>query len=457
MAQHACISIGIDRYQFFQPLNFASADARAMENFFVDEAGWTPAKCLLMTDNSTAINGISTYPNRQNIEKCLNSWCWETLQPGDFLWFFFSGYGININGAEYLMPLDGDPQTVKQTGISLAKLYRQFRAPGIDVMVFLDVNRSQGGGSGQGFGEVAAQLSHEFNIPTFLSCQSSEFSHEAMSLKHGIFTAALLEALRFNPDLSIETLRTYLTSRVPELSEHHWRPVQHPLVLVPNDGTIFRPIFSATSQEAIGNWVPNPPINRPEPVRRTAKTVAKSQDSVPKTSALVAYQEPARSAPPPQRPKAKTKSGAKIFNSLVIGIAGVAVAIGSLLAISQPSKKAPLITAVSSTDLGGVTPLPVTATDSYQRGKQSIKAGDARSYAQAIALEQQVPSDHPHYSQAQRLIADLSKEIYLVAQSHAQSKNWQQAIEAARLVPKDSNLYSAAQNSIQLWQNKRQS
>ena len=111
MAQHACISIGIDRYQFFQPLHFASADARAMENFFVDEAGWAPAKCLLMTDNSTAINGSSTYPNRQNIEKCLNNWCWETLQPGDFLWFFFSGYGININGVEYLMPLDGDPQT----------------------------------------------------------------------------------------------------------------------------------------------------------------------------------------------------------------------------------------------------------------------------------------------------------------------------------------------------------
>jgi uncharacterized caspase-like protein len=284
MAQHACIAIGIDRYQFLQPLSFASADARAMEDFFVEEAGWAPAKCLLMTDNSTPINGVSTYPNRQNIEKCLNSWCWETLQPGDFLWFFFSGYGINVNGVEYLMPLDGDPQTIKQTGISLAKLYRQFSAPGIDVMMFLDVNRSQGSGSGQGFGSMAAQLSQEFNIPTFLSCQSSEYSHEAMSLKHGIFTAALLEALRFNPDLSIETLRTYLTSRVPELSEHHWRPVQHPWALVPNDGTVYRPIFSATSQASISNWVPNPPANRPEPVRR--------QPAEPSNSAMVAYREP---------------------------------------------------------------------------------------------------------------------------------------------------------------------
>ncbi len=446
MAQHACISIGIDRYQFFQPLSFASADARAMEDFFVDEAGWSVSKCLLMTDNSTPINGIPTYPNRQNIEKCLSSWCWETLQPGDFLWFFFSGYGINTGGAEYLMPLDGDPQTVKQTGISLAKLYRQFSAPGIDVMMFLDVNRSQGVGAGQGFGEIAAQLSQEFNIPTFLSCQSSEFSHEAMSLKHGIFTAALLEALRFNPDLSIETLRTYLASRVPELSEHHWRPVQHPVALVPNDGTIFRPIFSATSQAAIGNWEPKPAVSRPEPARR--------QPAVANNSALVAYEEPPRrTAPKSSTPKVRQKSGTKIFNSLVIGTVGIAVAAGSLLAIVwQPSKKTPATGEMPIAQFSGSNTL-LAPTSSGQLASEPDDA--ARSYAQAIALEQQVASDDPNYAQAQRLIAELSKKIYLVAQTHAQSKNWQQAIDAAKLVPKNSTLHSAAQNSIQLWQGKR--
>ncbi len=272
MVQHACISIGIDRYQFFQPLSFAGADAQAMVDYFVSEEAWEPSKCLLMTDKSTPFNSNSAYPNHQNIEQCLNKWCWEILQPGDFLWFFFSGYGINVNGNEYLMPLDGDPQTAEKTGISLSKLYRQFSSPGLDVMAFLDVNRSQGSISGKGFGDVAAQLSTEFNIPTFLSCHSNEFSHEAANLKQGVFTAALIEALRFYPDLSIESLRTHLTSRVPELSEHHWRPAQHPVSLVPDDGVIFRPIFYGTSHDT---WISNSsaPVQPPELVTAVAEEV----------------------------------------------------------------------------------------------------------------------------------------------------------------------------------------
>jgi hypothetical protein len=257
----------------------------------------------------------------------------------------------------------------------------------------------------------------------------------------------LLEALRFNPDLSIETLRTYLMSRVPELSEHHWRPVQHPWALVPNNGTVYRPIFSATSQAAISNWVPNLP-NRPEPARRLPSNSPNPPQNA--GSAMVAYQEPQRKA----TPKARKKSGTKIFNSLVIGIAGMAIAIGSVLALVwSPSKKAPL--EMPTAELNGAELSSVQAKDGYQPGQDTIKTGDARSYAQAIALEQQVPADHPTYNQAQQSIADLSKKIYLLAQSQAESKNWQQAIDTAQLVPKNSPLYPAAQNSIQLWQNKR--
>ncbi len=340
MVQHACISIGIDRYQFFQPLSFAGADAQAMVDFFVSEEAWEPEKCLLMTDDSTPINGNSTYPNQQNIEQCLNNWCWEILQPGDFLWFFFSGYGVSVNDNEYLIPLDGDPQAIEQTGISLTKLYRQFNAPGLNVMTFLDVNRSQGSGSHQGFGEVAAQLSQEFNIPTFLSCHSNEFSHEAANLKHGVFTAALIEALRFYPDLSIESLRSHLNSRVPELSEHHWRPVQHPLALVPDDGVIFRPIFSGTTQQS---WAPEPPPAPPElvshqpsgpppatPTSGYAAVVDRSP--IPDAEVLAVYQENQSKSRSQNHPRQSSrKSGAKIWRRTVAtGLAGATLFASSL-------------------------------------------------------------------------------------------------------------------------------
>ncbi len=343
MVQHACISIGIDRYQFFQPLSFAGADAQAMIDYFVSEEAWEPSKCLLMTDKSTPFNSNSTYPNHQNIEQCLNKWCWEILQPGDFLWFFFSGYGINVNGSEYLMPLDGDPQTADKTGISLAKLYRQFSAPGLDVMAFLDVNRSQGSSSGKGFGDAAAQLSTEFNIPTFLSCHSNEFSHEAANLKQGVFTAALIEALRFYPDLSIESLRTHLTSRVPELSEHHWRPAQHPVSLVPDDGVIFRPIFYGTSHDT---WISNvsAPVHQPELVTAVSTdteieasapfVAAKQATAAPNDEVLLSvYEEPTKKSRSKKQRKTskKSKSGMRFLRrTVVIGVTGVAIFAGSL-------------------------------------------------------------------------------------------------------------------------------
>ena len=352
MVQHACISIGIDRYQFFQPLSFAGADAQAMVDYFVREEAWEPSKCLLMTDKSTSFNSNSAYPNHQNIERCLNKWCWEILQPGDFLWFFFSGYGINVNGSEYLMPLDGDPQTAEQTGISLAKLYRQFSAPGLDVMTFLDVNRSQGSVSGQGFGNVAAQLSTEFNIPTFLSCHSNEFSHEAANLKHGVFTAALIEALRFYPDLSIESLRTHLASRVPELSEHHWRPAQHPLSLVPDDGVIFRPIFYGTSHDT---WISNAsaPVNQPELVTAVSADAAvdaaqqnATKPAVPSEVILSVYEESAKKSQPKNQRKTskKSKSGMRFLRrTLVISLTGAAVFTGLLFYRPSPQNKLNLL------------------------------------------------------------------------------------------------------------------
>jgi Caspase domain len=447
MARQACISIGIDRYQFFQPLSFASADARSIQNFCTDEAGWNREQCLLMTDNSTSLDGHSTLPSYQNIQELLNYWCWETLQSGDFLCFFFSGYGVHTSSGEYLLPIDADPQRIEQTGISLAHLYRQFSAPGISGLVFLDVNRS--GGSGQGFGQQASQLAKEFEIPTFLSCQPQEFSHEAMGLRHSIFTAALLEALRFNPHLSFDHLQSYLASRVPELSEHHWQPPQHPVALLPNNPTMLRPIFS-DGQEVSG-FVNNRSgfSQRPEPERR----VASSQ------SAIVPYQ-------PMRSKKHKPKQQRSSLKPLLIGMVGTVVAAGAVIGAvigQQASKPSAVVVAPVSSPLPYVPSSPKISADSQperfqQRlteAQKTVQAGDPISYVKAIAIGREIPQEHPKYKQAQGLIADWSKEIYLLAKQQAAQEEWGEAIETAKLVPDGSVMYPAAQNAIQLWQRQQ--
>jgi uncharacterized caspase-like protein len=330
MARQACISIGIDRYQFFQPLSFASADAHSVQNFCTEEIGWNQAQCLLMTDNSTTLAGHSTLPTRENIQEFLDQWCWEILESGDFLCFFFSGYGVSTSGGEYLLPIDADPQRMEQTSLSLAHLYRQFSAPGISVLVFLDVNRS--GGPSQGFGQQASQLAKEFGIPTFLSCQPQEFSHEAMGLRHSVFTAALLEALRFNPYISFEDLQSYLASRVPELSAHHWQPIQHPVVLLPNIPNMFYQIFNEGQQ--VSGFVPRSGFTqRLEP----------EDPSVPASSqgAIVPYQFKHSKIQQPKKQRSR-------MNPLLVGAIGTVVALVTVLSAvvaqhaSRPQTAAPV-------------------------------------------------------------------------------------------------------------------
>jgi Caspase domain len=462
MAPYASISIGIDRYQLFQPLNFASADARAMEQFFEQSSG-SSEHCLLMTDNSTPINGQSTLPHQQNIQRWLEHFCWETLQPGDPVCFFFSGYGLSSGGKEYLMPIDGDPQNPAQTGIALSYLYRLFSAPGLEAMFFIDANR---GVNGRGFGEGAANLAQEFQIPTFLSCQQQEFSHEAMGLQHGIFTAVCLEAMRSQPNLSLHKLQEYLASRVPEISEHHWRPVQNPWAILPNNGRVFRPLFVANA-EASGFFVEatlqqrtvnresvSRPTNESELPTRTPRPIAKSTDS---QSAIVPYHPTARKK---LRPKSR-------FMPVSIGLVGTSIAIGVLVAnIRQyKSPQSPATSQTNNSTAQSITPnSPETPSqspreskeiDALDQARQVVISGDPNSYVWAIALGQEILPNNSRYQEAQKDIAKWSNEIYQIANAHALKREWQQAISVAKLVPTRSPMYSAAQGAIRLWEREQ--
>lgn len=226
-------------------------DAVAIGQFFVDAAGWSPEQCLILSDNSPMLGGRSTYPDRENINRWLKQWCQETLVAGDLLWIFFSGHGVSTGGEDYLVPIDGKADDLLNTCISIRQLYQQLNRLGFNVLVFIDGNRVGGVSLGEGIGTVTAQLARQYKIPTFLSCQTHELSHESSGLGHGLFTTALLEALNYHHDLNIDILESYISTRIPELSEHHWKPVQTLVTILPDGISPFRPIFSATTQSAI--------------------------------------------------------------------------------------------------------------------------------------------------------------------------------------------------------------
>ncbi|MEH2281263.1 MAG: caspase family protein [Nostoc sp.] len=241
MANYWAIAIGINQYQLFQPLSCAQADAEALEDFLVTEAGFLPKHCLVMTDTSPPIGDKSTYPTKENILLLLENLAATSWQPEDYLWLFFSGYGVNYKGKDYLMPAEGNPELVQETGIELRSLMQSLQLADLNVLLLLDINRAFGTQADAPVGEETIELAQELQLATILSCQPEQFSHESSELGHGFFTAALLEALRSGNGSNLADLESYLSLIVPKLCHHHWRPVQNPATIIPSRQQVILP------------------------------------------------------------------------------------------------------------------------------------------------------------------------------------------------------------------------
>jgi uncharacterized caspase-like protein len=168
------------------------------------------------------------------------------------------------------MPIDGNPDDIPGTGISMRSLFESLKAQGSEnILVLLDINRASGLQSGIPVGAEAVELAREMGIVLVLSSQLDQFSHEAAVLGHGLFTEALLEALGYyHTDTTLEHLEQYLHTRLPELSQHHWRPVQTPLTVVPSE---------AQRQQLILPSVKNQPIRERTPVGISSAFIPKAK------------------------------------------------------------------------------------------------------------------------------------------------------------------------------------
>lgn len=250
MAKNWAITIGINKYEFMQPLNYAMRDAELIRDFLCNEAGFE--KVFYFSDESPEVNGKSTLPYRANLLRVLRQ-IFENpfMSAGDNFWFFFSGHGMRYNGRDYLMPYDGDPGDVENTAICINHINERLRRCGADnIVLILDACRNLGTRTGEGIGNQTAEESRQTGVVSIFSCSPNEYSFEIEELKQGAFTFALLEGLGVKGQrATVERLNDYLNYRVPELNRLHRKPRQTPytiaepvtkshLILVPKYATL---------------------------------------------------------------------------------------------------------------------------------------------------------------------------------------------------------------------------
>ncbi|BAZ10475.1 peptidase C14 caspase catalytic subunit p20 [Calothrix sp. NIES-4071] len=250
MANNWAIAIGINQYQFLQPLACAEADAKAVRAFLIEDGAFKQQQCLLMSDTSPPIGDRPTTPTKENILLLLEDLIAACWRPQDRVWFFFSGYGVNHNGRDYLMPIDGTPERIEETGIEVAALMQSLQVSGVNLLMLLDINRAFGTLNEIYVGQEIIDLAQELQLPLILSCQPEQFSYESNELGHGFFSAALLEALRSGNGNTLGELEAYLSIRTPELCQHFWRPTQNPVTVITSSKQVILGNFELENDDA---------------------------------------------------------------------------------------------------------------------------------------------------------------------------------------------------------------
>lgn len=495
MSNHWLMAIGINQYQYLQPLGYAQADAQALWNFLVSKAGFMPDRCLLLTDTSPFVEGQSTYPTRENIKLWMDWLCREALQPGDLVWLFFSGYGVKSDGQDYLMPIDGNSADLASTGIAMRSLYESLKTSKASMqLVLLDMNRDRENQPGTQVGSQTVELARELEIPTILSCQPNQLSHEASDLQHGLFTAALLEGLRTEEaDMSLASLKRYLSERLPELCELHWRPRQEPVVVVHPPGKSHQVILpdlgipvasgyhfggeerKTLAADGVGNATVIPTLVATQEHTQTVGNTPSIRnpfdgnldDIEPRSN----WQEES-AVTPTQTTNGHSASSRNIIHTeeddddgsfwqqMLLWGGGLLLLVLLLMSIfgrpwrQQTAGRQPS-PALSNTS-GAVAAKPKTQQqinkERLDKAQILLQNNQVSQYSEAIALASQIKSGQPLYAQAQDSIERWSQIILDTAQGRANQGNFSGAIAAANLVPKDPQpIYAQAQKSIKQW------
>lgn len=233
--------IGIEQYRQRLPrADFAVSDAKLVAEYLIKVLGYPEENVVILTD-STAL--------KSDMEKYFEKWLSNHVSKESSVFIYYSGHGSpSLNtGDAYLVPYDGDPAFIDETGYSLTRMYVALeRLPAKKVVIALDSCFSGAGGRSviaKGTRSLVAKVKipklSSTNLTVLAASSEEQISATYDEKGHGLFTYFLLKGIKerdvVTPDasLKLEVLFDYLQSQVEHVARIKYNVEQTPQLLTP--------------------------------------------------------------------------------------------------------------------------------------------------------------------------------------------------------------------------------
>jgi len=235
------VVIGIENYRQKLPkADFSIHDAQTVAEYLTKVLGYPEENVVtLLNEHATNVDLV----------KYFEKWLPNNVETGGMVFVFYSGHGApNPKTSDaYLVPYDGDPSFIDETGYSLKRMYTALgKLPAKEVIVALDSCFSGAGGRSviaKGSRPLVMNLQGNVVLPKnmmLLSASSGDQTSSTYDEKgHGLFTYFMLKGIKnedvTRPDgsLKIDDLYSYIKPQVERIARKQYNNEQTPQLIEP--------------------------------------------------------------------------------------------------------------------------------------------------------------------------------------------------------------------------------
>lgn len=237
------VVIGIEQYRQDLPkADFAVHDAHIVAEYLTKVMGYPEENVVTLLDDKASMSDLTKY---------FEKWLLNNVEKDGTVFIYYSGHGApNPNtGDAYLVPFDGDPAFIDQTGYSLKRLYEALgRLPAREIVVALDSCFSGAGGRSviaRGARPLVMNLGTPQNPSRNMAIISASSGDQISSTYdekgHGLFTYFMLKGLKGEADvdgkgqIEIGELFNYIKPNVERIARKIYNNEQSPQLIAPNE------------------------------------------------------------------------------------------------------------------------------------------------------------------------------------------------------------------------------